>query len=247
MSPTLIIAVITGFAASFLVNYLADVLPFTRRFGPPICVHCGETITWPNFILGKRCSSCGKTRPARFWVLLAFLTGGAIWLWVRPVPRFGFAIGFLVLVYLALIATIDIEHRLILHPTSWFGAVLGFGVGYWLHGLWPTLVGGLSGYLVMLGLYYLGAWFARGVAKMRGEPLEEVALGFGDVNLSGILGLLLGWPGIVAGLVLAILMGGLVSLLFILGQVVMRKYQPFLAIPYAPFLILGAIVLLYRY
>jgi len=31
---------------------------------------------------------------------------------------------------------------------------------------------------------------------------DEVALGFGDVNLAGIMGLLLGWPGITAGLVI---------------------------------------------
>jgi len=247
MSPTLIFAVISGLAAGMLVNYLADVLPLTRKIGRPICVCCGENIPWFTFFLGKRCSSCGKNRPARFWIVLAFLTAGATWLWIKPVPRFGFEIGFLVLIYLSLIATIDIEYRLILHPTSWFGAVLGFGIGFWLHGFWPTLAGGVSGYLIMLGLYYLGAWFARGISKMRGVPLEEVALGYGDVNLSGILGLLLGWPGILAGLVLAILMGGVVSLIFILGQVITRRYHPFLAIPYAPFLILGAIVFLFRY
>ena len=37
---------------------------------------------------------------------------------------------------------------------------------------------------------------------------EDVALGFGDVHLSGILGLLLGWPGITGGLFVAIILGG---------------------------------------
>ena len=72
-----------------------------------------------------------------------------------------------------------------------------------------------------------------------------MALGFGDVNLSGILGLLLGWPAITVGLLFAVLAGGLISLFIILGMLVTKKYKAFTAIPYAPFLILSALFLLY--
>jgi leader peptidase (prepilin peptidase)/N-methyltransferase len=247
MRPEIILVFLLGLLAGLAINYLADVLPLTRRLGSPMCVHCETEISWIDFVLGKKCPHCSRPRHFRFWVVLVAVIAGALWLWLKPVPRLGFSIGFLVILYLALVATIDIEHRLILHPTSWFGAILGLAVGFWLHGFWATILGGVAGFLVMLALYYLGAWFARWIAKLRGEAIDEVALGFGDVNLSGILGLLLGWPGILAGLVLAILLGGLVSLFFVLGQMIMRKYQPFLAIPYAPFLILGAVLLLYRY
>jgi len=74
---------------------------------------------------------------------------------------------------------------------------------------------------------------------------DEVALGFGDVNLSGILGMLLGWPAIVVGLFFGILAGGVVSLVIILWMLISKKYRAFTAIPYAPFLILGAIFLIY--
>jgi len=150
------------------------------------------------------------------------------------------------LVYLAIVAVIDIEHRLILHPVSIVGAGLGLLIGIWLRGWSQTLIGGAAGFGMMLLLYYLGDWFARWLARKRGQDLEEVALGFGDVNLAGVLGLMLGWPGIVAGLLLAILLGGAVSLLIIASQVITRRYTPFTAIPYAPFLILGFIILLYR-
>jgi leader peptidase (prepilin peptidase)/N-methyltransferase len=76
-------------------------------------------------------------------------------------------------------------------------------------------------------------------------PTDEVALGFGDVNFAGILGLLLGWPGISAGLLFTVLAGGLISLLIILGMLITKKYKAFTAIPYAPFLILSAFYLLY--
>ena len=72
-----------------------------------------------------------------------------------------------------------------------------------------------------------------------------MALGFGDVNLAGVLGLLLGWPGIVLGLLLAILIGGVVSLVYLVVMAVLRRYHTFMAIPYGPFLIISAILLLY--
>jgi len=59
------------------------------------------------------------------------------------------------------------------------------------------------------------------------------------------LGLLLGWPGIVAGLVLAILLGGVISLFYLLVMLVLRKYKAFTAIPYGPFLVASAILLLF--
>jgi leader peptidase (prepilin peptidase)/N-methyltransferase len=75
--------------------------------------------------------------------------------------------------------------------------------------------------------------------------LDDVALGFGDVNLSGILGLMLGWPLILTGLVLAIFVGGLVSLIYLLIMMILRRYQLFTALPYGPFLITGAFVMLF--
>jgi leader peptidase (prepilin peptidase)/N-methyltransferase len=97
----------------------------------------------------------------------------------------------------------------------------------------------------MLVFYFVGEWYVRFMSKKRGLDKNEVALGFGDVNLSGIIGLLLGWPGITAGLLFAVLAGGLTSLFLIIRMVLRKKYNAFTAIPYAPFLILGVVILLY--
>jgi leader peptidase (prepilin peptidase)/N-methyltransferase len=148
--------------------------------------------------------------------------------------------------FLVLIAVIDIEHRLILHVTSVVGALLGLAIGIHLHELVATLVGGAAGYGLMLLIYLLGEAFMRVMAKRRGEPIEEVALGYGDVNLAGTTGLLLGWPGIAFGLVLTILAGGLVSLIVVVAMLIRRRYRAFSAIPYGPFLILSIVVLLFR-
>ncbi len=39
----------------------------------------------------------------------------------------------IVMIYFGIITVIDLEHRLILHPTSLVGAMLGFFVGTYIH------------------------------------------------------------------------------------------------------------------
>jgi leader peptidase (prepilin peptidase)/N-methyltransferase len=169
-----------------------------------------------------------------------------VFLWINPIHHLGYWMAMGLLIYLAVVAVIDLEYRLVLQPVSYFGFALGLGLGIWMHGWWQTLLGGAAGFAFMLILYYLGALFARWLARRRNEESDEVALGYGDVMLSGVLGLLLGWPGIIAGLVLAILLGGVASLVYLIWRVISKTYQPFMAIPYAPFLVLGTIILLYR-
>lgn len=235
-----------GWGAGAFVNYLADVLPYKRALVRPFCHTCGASQSFSNYLLWpRRCANCHTWRSWRVWIVEIVFTGATLWLWLRPPPNLNFLLGFILLVYFGLVALIDLEHRLIMHPVSIVGAILGFGVGTWLHGFWDTLLGGAAGFAIMLGLYVLGGAFARLVAHIRGETLDEEALGFGDVNLAGVLGLILGWPGILMGLVFAILLGGLVSGIYMLAMLVTRRFQAFTAIPYGPFLIAGAMFLLY--
>ncbi|MGD2159390.1 MAG: prepilin peptidase [Anaerolineales bacterium] len=169
----------------------------------------------------------------------------SLWLWNYPPEHIGYVTGMIVFIFFAVVAVIDLEHRLILHPVSLFGGVLGLGLGVWLHGLGDTLIGGVAGFGIMLALYFLGGLFARGVARLRGEELDEVALGFGDVNLSGVIGLILGWPGILLGLLIAILLGGLFSLIYLAIMLFTKRYQSFTAIPYGPFLVASALALIF--
>ena len=95
------------------------------------------------------------------------------------------------------------------------------------------------GFGSFLLLYYLGQVFANFMARRRGEAIDEVAFGFGDVTLAGVVGLTVGWPGVIIALVLGILAAGFFSFIFILGMLIRRQYNPFMPIPYGPFLILG--------
>lgn len=235
-----------GIIAGWLVNYLADVLPVDRRISTPICLQCGLKQSLGDYIFLRGCEKCGRRRSIRTWVVVgSYITLGVL-LWMFPPLRMSSWWAMSLLFYLGLVVVIDIEHRLILHVVSLAGAVFGVALGVTLHGWIPTLIGGVAGFALMLGLYLLGELFGRLMARLRGQEVEEVALGFGDVNLSGVLGLILGWPGITACLLSAILLGGLVSALFLLGMVLAKRYKPFTALPYAPFLVAAAIFLLFR-
>lgn len=242
----LILAGFLGWVVGAAVNYLSDVLPHKRRLVSPICVACGAGQQWGHYLIWpRRCSSCGTWRSFRVWIVEAVFIATSLWLWTSPPEDLGYWAGLTLLLYFGVVVVIDVEHRLILHPVSFAGAILCLGVGIWLHNLPQTLIGGLAGFGFMLLLYIFGNFFARWMARLRGAPIDEVALGFGDVNLAGVLGLLLGWPGIIGGLLLAILMGGVVSLIYIILMLIFRRYRAFAAIPYGPFLVAGAILLLY--
>lgn len=229
-----------------LVNYLGDTLPNGEKPGQPACLHCKETLPWQNYLTLGACPHCGKARAWRTWLTLALGVAFSLWLWLSPPAKMGYWLGLLVLVYFAVIVIIDFEHRSIMIVTILAGAVLGLAVGIILHGLASTLIGGLAG-LGVMGLFYLvGILFARYRARKRGTDDGEEALGLGDVYLSIVLGLLLGWPRILVGLMFGVLAGGVVSLLLIIALVLSKRYQSMTVFTaYGPYLVFGAFLLLY--
>jgi prepilin signal peptidase PulO-like enzyme (type II secretory pathway) len=175
------------------------------------------------------------------------MMAGALWLYIRDPSPTIFWPGFVIFSIFLLITVIDIEHRLILHVVTGPAAVLIglLGVLDTERGFQKTLVGGLVGFGVVLGLYLLGGVFARLIARLRGQILDEVVFGFGDVTLAGVLGLSVGNPGILIALFLGILAAGEYSLVHILFMFFRRTYKAFVPIPYGPFLILGGSIVYY--
>jgi len=133
----------------------------------------------------------------------------------------------------------------VLHPVSIAGAILGAVVGVTRLSLSEAVLGGAIGFITMFALYKIGELFMRWINRRRGDQIDEVALGFGDVNMAGVIGLFLGWPAIVGGLLFAIFAGGAFSLIFIFISVFLRKFRAFAALPYAPFLAFAAIAMLF--
>lgn len=260
MDITLLIPIVLGWIAGLFINYVSDVLPRTRRLSQPVCPQCEKPFAWADYLTMRPCRNCGKQRTVRTWLVQILAVGSFIYFWLFPSRALGIPLGMLVLIYFGIIMVIDLEHRLILHPTSLAGAVLGLIVGTSIHsradgllgGLGKSLLGGLVGFGVMYLLYYLGTFAARLRARrMRSAGLaedDEEALGGGDVYLAGVLGLMLGWPFILRALVLGVLLGGLISIVFLLVLLVRRRYMAdalMTFIPYGPYFILGAFYLLF--
>jgi prepilin signal peptidase PulO-like enzyme (type II secretory pathway) len=253
----LLLLALSGLFLAELVNYLADVLPVTRRFSRPACRKCGTPFSTGRYILMRNCVSCGRSRSVRSFAVLLLgipVAFGAWYVWSVH-PRVPLVLSLALLTYLAVVFVIDVEHHAILHETSYFGAALGLIIGTYIwsipqdktvvQGLINSLLGGAVGFGIMYAFYLLGELFAHWIASRRGEPSDEVALGFGDVNLTGILGLILGPVLIVRGVFFAILASGVVSLVIVLVALSRKRYHAFMAIPYAPFLILGAVLTIY--
>jgi len=237
--------IILGYFGSILVNYLADVLPVQRKLVRPYCHECQHEKSWKDYLLPAACEQCGARASGRHLIVLILGPVLAGMLYLFPIENLGNYGAIVWLVYFGLVVIIDLEYQLILHPVSLVGALLGILFGSLSHEVDKTLLGGAAGFGIMLIFYYMGDFFVRVLSKSRGEEITEVALGFGDVNLAGIIGFLLGWPGVLLGIFIAIILGGVTSGLFMIIQLVRKRYQAFQALPYGPFLVLSVVVTFY--
>jgi prepilin signal peptidase PulO-like enzyme (type II secretory pathway) len=251
MTILLIIPVFTGWFAGLCINYLADVLPRTRSLSRPYCHSCDGELSLQEFILFQKCKN-GHSRSPRAWIVQLLAVTASVYTWTSPPEKLGYILGMVLTIYLGLVFVVDLEHRLILHPTSMVGLVLALLTGLLSHGISATLLGGAAGLGIMLAFYLLGVLFTRFRAKrmqaVGQEPDDEEALGAGDVILVTILGLMLGWPFIWFGLLLGILMGGLVSLMIVIWLFVTRRYGTnalMLFIPYGPYFITSAYLIIF--
>jgi len=238
----LLISLLTGTLGGFLINYLADCLPHQRRLTKPLCNHCGKSLSYAQYLTLQQCSNCNLRRRWRYVFVYVFSVLMVYWIQSYPV-RLDFWRSWLVFVVFGVITVIDIEYRVVLFETVLAGGGIFLAIGIARHGFISTLLGGVMGFLVMFGLYWLGRFVLK--IRKKASALEEEALGFGDVNLLAILGLLLGFPAIFVALWIAVFSAGLFSFVLVARLMVRKQYRSDLAIPYAPFLILGAFALLY--
>ena len=161
MNITLLLAAILGWVAGLFVNYVSDVLPQTRRFSQPTCHNCQTTYAWSDYLTLRRCRNCEARRSLRTWIVQFVAVASFLYFWLFPPNGLGLALGLIVLTYFGIIIVIDLEHRLILHPTSKAGAVLGLITGTLIYskvaGVWSALltsiVGGIAGFAIMFILY----------------------------------------------------------------------------------------------
>ncbi len=207
--------------------------------------------------LGWRCGACGVCLPFTTWVRAGWRrprhpecpaayepAGVPVWV-LAPVTAalFGLAAGVfgaglqlalagVLIALLLVIATVDVQCRLVLDRLTYPGMVVG-PLFAWL---WPEVGVGdsLNGGLVALIIFGALVVLTRG------------GMGLGDVKLATMIGLYLGWPQVLPALLSAFLLGGLVGAVILLSGGSRRStfaYSPVLA-GGAIFVLLGGDVLL---
>ena len=242
----LILNVVVGGLVGVLINYLSDVLPVSRRISRPVCTCCSHPYTMRDYLMLNNCSQCGNKRSKRSFFVVSIAILICILLDYFPFSTLSFWASLPILIFLGVIAVIDIEHRVVLLETSIFGFVLFLVYGIILHGLARTIMGGLVGFLITILFYLLGIAYVKIAGKARHQVIDEVAFGFGDVFAGTFLGLLLGWPSVFGAIIIAIFTFGAYSLIYIVALLITKRYNAFSsALAFTPFLVLGTIVLFY--
>ena len=225
-----ILILLLGLLIGIGIIYLSDFLPAHRKLARPGCTNCSLPFSWWKYVSLKSCIHCGQKRKLRDWIVLLSSPLLCLLVWFLPPPKIPAIIAMILFAYLGTITIIDLEHRLILHITSLVGAIITIVVGtFWLNNdgiigksFVSTLLGGAGGFGILSLLYIMGIGFSKLMSR---------------------LGFLLGWPRIAVNIIGTILLAGLFSLVYILVRLVLKKYQAFQPIPYGPFLIITAIVL----
>jgi leader peptidase (prepilin peptidase)/N-methyltransferase len=228
---------VLGAVCGSFLNVVAYRLPRHESLVKPAsrCPRCGASVrpydnipilSW--LLLRGRCRRCGEPISPRY-PLVEAMTGvlcvGAV---LAHDSAAQIALGVALILIVVPAALIDLEHRIIPNRLTLLGAILAIVLGTALD---PTgepqrLIAGAAaaGFLLIAALAYPGG------------------MGMGDVKLAGVIGLFLGRAAIPA-ILIALLAGVLYGALVIArkGPRAGRKT----AVPFGPFLALGAIVAVY--
>lgn len=153
------------------------------------------------------------------------------------------------LTILMLITVIDIEHYLILFPVIIPAVALAAVIAVvFPEGQRKTIdyfIGAALGGGVFLVMFWGGGVFSGVVAAARGEELEEVAFGFGDVLLATLCGLMIGWQGFIFAMLITVFLGAAGAIIYLIARLVTRSgYAMFTPLPYGPYIVIGTVIMM---
>lgn len=237
-----IFALLGTTVGSFL-NVCIDRLPIGKSiiYPPSHCDTCQHPLTPIDLIpifsylwLRRRCRYCQALIPFRpLWVEIGsgFLFALAYWHF-GPGAEFAVA-AFYGSVFLVL-GVIDLEHGLILNKITYPVAIVALITGIVLPQVnivsypWPDIANGVIGGIIGFVFLLIPALISR------------EGMGWGDVKMAGLIGLVTGYPLVLVALLMAVILGGLIASVLLLFKRKGRKE----AIPFGPFLSLAAIATL---
>jgi len=236
-----IVVFILGAVVGSFLNVCIHRLPREESIVSPAsrCPRCRHAIAWcdniPFFsyiLLRGRCRNCREPIGARYSLvegLTAVMALLTYW-------KFGIApaslAAFLFVATLIVITFIDIEHQIIPHEIILPGIPIFFLAAVFVMGV--SLLDAFLGIMVGIGTLYLVAVYYEQVTGIEG-------MGGGDVNLMGMLGAFLGWKSLLFILMTGAFTGAAVGIVMMINKGKTMKY----AVPFGPFLSLGAVVYLF--
>ena len=231
-----------GLSVGSFLNLCIDRLPRGGSIVKPgsHCDGCGKALGPVDLVpvlsylrLRGRCGYCGSRIPIR--VLVVEIAAGT--LFPLLIWHYGLTLeGAAALVYLSfflVIFFIDLEHRLILIVVVVPAMAVALAFSFFWGGFeefWPRIGPGITVSAL------LGATVGACLMAIPHVATGGRGMGFGDVYLAGLMGLGLGFPLVLVGLWVGIMAGGLAAVTLLGSRRVKRKD----AIPFGPFLILGA-------
>ncbi len=243
-----------GVAIGSFLNVCIDRLPAGRSlvYPPSHCDSCQRSLSTRDLIpvfsylwLRGRCRYCQAHVPQR--VLWVEVGTGLLFALLYPYlrltdfticPNLNLAVEFaIVALYCSLfivIMVIDLEHKLILNKVVYPAAVVALVISIFLpaQGIeslhWPAEVNGLIGGAIGFVLLLIPALVFRG------------GMGWGDVKMAALIGLVTGFPLVFVALFGGIVLGGLAAAFLLIIRVKKRR-DP---IPFGPFLSIATIVTL---
>jgi leader peptidase (prepilin peptidase)/N-methyltransferase len=230
-----------GLVIGSFLNVVAVRLPLGESIITPRsrCVHCKHTLTWFDNIpilsflfLKGRCRYCQSTISIRYPIieaLTALLFATAVLCKQTP-PLELILRDWPFLALLLSIVFIDLEYRVIPDELSLGGLAWGLAT-FWLateFSFFQIFGGAALGF----GLFYSLAWLYY---KLRGQ----MGLGGGDIKLLAMLGAYIGPMGVLMTIGISSIFGSIVGLVWAMNT--NRKGVMQFAIPYGPFLAVGAL------
>ena len=231
-----------GMAIGSFLNVLIDRLPAGKSvvFPPSHCPSCQRRLSARDLIpvlsylwLRGRCRYCRARIPGRLlWVEIGTGALFAYLYWHLGLSLELAVIAFYFCLFIVLMA-IDLEHGLILNRLVYPGIVVALAISAISEFLprlefVPGIASAAAGGAVGLGLFLLIIIVSRG------------GMGWGDVKMAALIGLVTGFPRVFVALFLAVVLGGLIAWMLLLFRIRGRKQS----IPFAPFLSLGAMLAL---
>lgn len=189
-----------------------------------------DNIPLVSYLLLKgKCRHCHQTISLQYLIVEGVAALSSFLLFIQYGPSWSYLFYFCFIAGLIVITLIDLYHQIIPDVIS----LPGIGVGLLASFLLPQIKfsNSLIGMLLGGGSLFLVATLYRWLFKREG-------LGGGDVKLLAMIGAFLGWKAVILTILLSSLIGSITGILIMVAKGKDLKY----AIPYGPFLSLGAVI-----